>query len=162
MPDGLIDVDDLREIFDISTKIKDPRFTRALAAAGRRMRQWVGDEAYDDALSADPDDETRKATLQFAEAHLVMHFAILGINTALRPTGVVRTEKTDPGGTIVTYHSPKEVAELQAMYLAQADQIATDYLLTDGTVEAFAALITSSQCEGVTRDCGCPVSKCSC
>jgi hypothetical protein len=162
MADGLITVDELREIFDIDPHIGDPRFNKALAAASRRLRTWVGDEAYDDALANDPEDETRQETLQFAEAHLVMHFAVLGINTALRTVGIVRTERVE-GNTVLTYHSPREVAELQALYLGQAEQIAGAYLLSDGTVDAFAVLSSSSsQCEGVTRDCGCPVSKCSC
>jgi len=103
MPDGLITVDDLREIFDINEQIKDPRFSRALSAASLRLRRWVGDDVYDDALSQQPDDLDRAEVLENAEAHLVMGFAIVGINTALRPTGVVRTEKGE-GNVTITYH----------------------------------------------------------
>ena len=161
MADGLIDVDDLREIFDITERIKDGRFTRALTAAGRRMREWVGDEVYEDALLADPEDDTRKEALQYAEAHLVMHFAVLGINTALRPVGIVKTENVE-GNKVLQYHSPKEVAELQALYLGLAEQIAGPYLVSDGTVDSFAMAVSSTQCEAVTRSCGCPVSRCYC
>lgn len=161
MPEVLINVEYLRELFDINPQIADTRFNKALASAGRRLRSWVGDEAYEDALLEVPTDAMRKETLQFAEAHLVMHYAVLGINTALRPVGVVRTERVE-GNTVVTYHSPREVAELQALYLSQAEQIAGVYLLSDGTVDAFTSFFSSSQCEAVTRDCGCPVSKCSC
>lgn len=161
MADGLISVDDLRALFGIADAIKDERFSRALAAAGRRMREWVGDEVYEDALLEVPEDDTRKETLAYAEAHLVMHFAVLGINTALRPKGIVRTEKVE-GDTVLQYHSPKEIADLQALYLAEAEQIAAPYLLSNGTVEAFAVVSTGLQCEAVTRSCGCPIARCYC
>lgn len=154
--DGLITVDELREQFAIDPEIKNPRFTRALAAAGRQMRAWVGDEAYDDALEADPDDETRKADLQLAEAYLVMGLSVLGINTALRPSGIVKTERVE-GNVTVSYHSPAEVEKLQQLYLATAQDIARAYILTDETTtEPFGIAVggSDSSCEGVTRACG--------
>lgn len=132
MSDGLITVDELRELFDIDAGIGDKRFERALAAAGRRMRSWVGDDVYADALDASPDDETRQADLEYAEAHLVMHFAVLGINTALRPTGIVATESVE-GTVTLRYHNPTEIEKLQQEYLDLAEEIARPYLLTDGT-----------------------------
>lgn len=160
--DGLITVADLRNIFAINSHIGDDRFTRALVAAGRRMRSWVGDEVYEDALSDAPADETRQQALAYAEAHLVMHFAVLGINTSLRETGVVKTEKVE-GDVVLQYHSPAEITALQAQYLAMAEQIAAPYLQTNGTVEAFEVLsISGSQCEAATRSCGCPISRCLC
>src|SRR4051794_14291896 len=115
MSDGLITIDELREIFDISADIKPGRLERHLTAAGRKMRVWVGDAAYDDALLDAPEDETRKADLELAEAHLAMSVAILGINTALRARGIVQTETVE-GKTVVRYHSPKEITELQAAF----------------------------------------------
>jgi len=132
MPDGLVDITKLRETFDVSEKLKTGRFTRALAAAGRRMREWVGDDAYDDALSETPDDETRKADLEYAEAHLVMHFAVLGINTALRPTGIVATETVE-GNVTTRYLNPNEISTLQRQYLDIAEELTRPYALTDGT-----------------------------
>lgn len=160
MADGLITVEELREIFDIDPLIKDPRFTRALAAAGRRMRTWVGDEAYDDALLVIPVDETRKADLQYAEAHLVMGFAVLGINTSLRREGIVRSEKVE-GSSVLTYHSPAEIERLQAQYFDEAEQLARSYLLTDGTPGPPLVVTSDEGSETATCLCGCPASKCS-
>lgn len=159
--DGLISVDDLRELFDIDTQIPDARFERALVAAGRRMREWVGDDAYDDALDDNPTDETRADALQFAEAHLAMGFSILGINTALRREGIVRTEKVE-GSAVLTYHSPAEIARLQQLYFDQAESIARPYLVNDGTVLGLSSVISSTQCEAVTRCCRRPISDCTC
>lgn len=132
MSDGLISYEILVAIFDIDSQIKAPRFNRAIVAAGRRMRGWVGDEAYADALLEVPLDATRKEDLEYAEAHLVMHFAVLGINTALRREGIVRTEKV-AGEVTLTYLSPSEVATMQQQYLDQAEELTRPYALGDGT-----------------------------
>lgn len=136
MPDGLITFDELRDIFDIDPQIEEKRFERALTAAGRRMRGWVGDEAYDDALEENPEDPTRKEDLEYAEANLVMHFAVLGINTALRREGIVLSEKIE-GQAVPQYLTPAQVTTLQQQYLDLAEELARPYLLSDGTPGAF-------------------------
>jgi hypothetical protein len=130
--DGLIDVAYLRGLIHIDPNIDDGRFSRAMAAAGRRMRGWVGDAAYNDALLEPPADVTRKEALQYAEAHLVMAFAVLGINTALRPTGIVASESVE-GNTVLRYLNPNEIEKLQQQYLETAEMIARPYLTDDGT-----------------------------
>ena len=163
MPDGLITVAQLREIFDIATSLGDARFNRALSAACRRMREWVGGEAYEDALLETPSDETRKETLQYAEAHLVMSYAVLGINTALRKEGIVRTERDNLANSTVSYHSPNEIAKLQQQFLEQAEYLVSNYL-SDGGGAAVGLLVIggAANCEAVTRSCGCPTSNCGC
>lgn len=153
--DGLITVDELREQFAIDNEILDTRFTRALAAAGRQMRAWVGDAAYDDALLDAPADETRKEDLELAEAHLAYGLSVLGINTALRPGGIVKTERVE-GNVTVNYHSPAEIEKLQQLFLQMAQDIARPYMLVEETtVEPFGIAIgaSDSNCEGVTRTC---------
>jgi hypothetical protein len=155
MADGLITVDELREIFDIDPGISEKRFERHLVAAGREMRTWVGDEAYDDALAAVPNDETRAEALALAEAHLAMRFAIVGLNSPLRPTGVVSEERVE-GNTLVRYLTPKQIAELKEEYLETAQSIAQVYLVVDESDEPFGAVVggSDSNCEAVTRTCG--------
>lgn len=165
MSDGLITVDDLREIFDISNDIGDGRISRHLTAAGRQMRVWVGNAAYDDALKTGPTEEdpeaeaptdaTRKEDLELAEAHLAMSFAVLGINTALRARGIVKTEKVE-SQTVVSYHTPAEITQLQQAYFDTARSLANPYLLTEETTEPFGLLVGdsgSNDCEAVTRGC---------
>lgn len=157
MPDGLITVADLRAIFEISGDIKDPRLARHVVAAGRMMRAWVGDDAYDDALLAVPTDATRKEALELAEAHLTMHYAVLGVNTALRMRGIVHQERSGQGDVIVNYHKPREVMELQEAYLETARSLAGEYLVVEEeSVEPFGAVVggSDSSCEAVTRTCG--------
>ncbi len=153
MSDGLITVDELREIFAISVQIKDPRLERHLTAAGRQMRVWVGDAAYDDALLDNPTDETRKADLELAEAHLAMHYAVLGISTSLRAAGTVKTEKED-NAVVTSYLSPDEVVKLQAAYFETARSLANPYLVLEDVVDDVFGLLVDGgdrQCEAVTR-----------
>jgi hypothetical protein len=158
MPDGLISVTDLREIFDISADIKTGRLERHLVAAGRTMRTWVGDDAYDDALLPVPTDATRKEALELAEAHLAMRFAILGINTALRARGIVKQERSGQGDVIVTYHTPGEMEKLKEEFFNTAHDLAGAYLLpASDEPESFGAVVggSDSSCEAVTRTrCG--------
>jgi len=155
--DGLISVAALREIFDISGDIKDGRLSRHVVAAGRQMRTLVGSEAYDDALLPAPTDPTRKEDLELAEAHLAMSVAILGINTALRARGIVKTERVE-NQTVVTYHTPAEIVALQQAYYDTAISLATPYLLTEAVAAETFGLVAGSgdcdsNCEGVTRTC---------
>jgi len=129
---GLITVADLREQFDISPQVTDGRLTRMLVAAKRRLRGWVGEAAYADALAAAPDDTERQESLELAEAHLAMHFAIVGLNSPLRREGIVAEEKVE-GGTVLRYLNPDQTAALARQYLEIAEEIARPYLVDDGT-----------------------------
>jgi hypothetical protein len=125
----------LREYFEISKDIKDARLTPGIAAASRRLRAWVGDEAYADALLEVPVDADRAADLTSAEAWLAMYFALLGMNTKITPGGVVKTSKVE-GNTTHQYLTPGEMRELACLYFDQAHEIARRYMLTDETPDA--------------------------
>lgn len=153
--DRLITVEDLRQIFNISEDIGEHRLSRHIAAASRELREWVGDEAYDDAVSAEPTDESRAEDLELAEAHLAMHFAILGLNTALRPTGIVKTERVE-NQVSISYHSPSEIVALQQAYMETAESLARPYTLVEETTEVFGVAVGGSSetdCEAITRSC---------
>lgn len=132
---ALIDVTKLRDMFYIQSGIADGRLTPAIAAASRRLKGWVGASAY-----ADAGDQDRQADLQYAEAHLAMHFALLGINTHLTHRGVVKTEKAE-GDVVLSYLGPAEMQQLAQQYLEQAEEIAAPYLLSDATTNADMAVI---------------------
>ena len=126
---ALIDEPKLRDIYNISADVKSGLLARAIGAASRRPTQWVGAAAY---ASTNPE---TKSDLEFAEAQLAMHFALLGMNTVITPGGVVRTQKVE-GDTVITYLTPNETKQLAAEYLAQAEEAARPYALADGTPDA--------------------------
>jgi hypothetical protein len=136
----------LRNRYDINKDIVDGRLTPHIGAASRRLKQWVGAEAYADALSETPTDGLRKLDLENAEAALAMHYALPGLNTVVTPKGVVKTTKEGGamGGNIVfSYLTPNEIRQLSELYLANAEEIARPYLLTDGVPSADFMLVES-------------------
>jgi uncharacterized protein YfaP (DUF2135 family) len=152
MSDGLITVDEFRDRFDIAADIDEKRLAPHLAAAGRRMREWVGDDAYTDALLDAPVDATRKETLENAEAHIAMAFALVGLNTALRTKGMIKGERSGEGNVITSYFSPNEVAAYQQVYLDTAEAIARPYILNSGVAGA-VAVADLERTEGATVPC---------
>ena len=125
----------LREMFDIHKDVKSGRLTRHIGAASRRMRTMIGDEAYADALLDSPTNAERKEDFIQAEASLAMHFAVFGLNTVVRPSGLVKTEKVE-GDLVLQYMTPKDMADLSQLYLEMAEEILRPYALADGTPHA--------------------------
>lgn len=141
MADTLINAISLREYFDISADIIDGRLTPHIGAASRRLKAWVGAEAYADALEVAPTNPLRAEDLKNAEAALAMHFAVPGLNTKLTPGGVVKTSKVE-GNTVLSYLTPNETRQLKELYLEQAEELARPYALADGTPDAEFALVS--------------------
>jgi hypothetical protein len=122
------------------------------------LQKWVPADTY---ATTDPD---TLAILQNAEAHLAMHFAVLGFNSPISAKGVFITETSTEGKAVRRYLAPKETAELASMYLDTAQNMVMDYMTTDGTPAApFETIDGSSDCtidtscEAVsfwTRSCG--------
>jgi hypothetical protein len=136
----LITAATLHDYFEISKDVKDTRLTPGIAVASRRLRLWVGDDVYTDALAEAPQDADRAADLKSAEAWLAMYFALLGMNTKITPGGVVKTSKVE-GNTVIQYLTPAEIRELARLYFDQAHEIARRYMLTDETPEAEFAVL---------------------
>ena len=133
----------LREMFDIHSDVQNSRLKLAIAAGSRRLRSMVGDTAYDDATADTPSDAERRENLQYAEGCLAMHFAILGLNTQIRPTGVVKNERVE-GEVLVTYLSPKEIYDLAMLYLDQAEEITRPYKADE--LPATAEIVETQEC----------------
>lgn len=137
----LVSEDELRAAFAIDSEVDDDRLTMALAPANSRIKVWVGDEAYNDAIAETPDDALRALVLKSAAAHLAMGYVILGLNTPIRPTGIISSESVE-GNKTVSYLRPGEVTALQQQYLDKAEEIARPYLLSDGTPTALTLVAT--------------------
>lgn len=129
---ALIDAAYMRDAFQIHPDIKDGLLLARIGVASRRLKGWVGADVYEDAEGNTPQDVGRKADLQLAEAHLAMHFALLGLNTQLRPTGVVKSERAE-GEVLVSYLTPREISDLSTQFLETAEEMVRGYILSDGT-----------------------------
>lgn len=128
---ALVTEDELRAAFAIDTEVDDDRLIMALAPADARIKEWVGDEVYEDATDAMPADSLRSLVLKSAAAHLAMGYVILGLNTPIRPTGIVSSEAVE-GVKTVSYLRPSEIQNLQQQYFERAEEIARPYLLAQG------------------------------
>ena len=136
---GLINVTELRDWFAVSPDITDARLSLSLDTASLRLRDWVGADAYADAQAESPTDPTRRDVMRAAEAHLVMHFALLGLNTVLRPGGVVKQEQVE-GSVLVQYLNPADLENLALQYLNAAEELSRAYALNDTTPPAGVAV----------------------
>ena len=128
----LLDADDVRARFDIDPGITDARLDLHIGSASRRLRQWVGDTAYADALLATPTDADRAVDLQNAEAHLAFHYAVYGLNYVLSSKGIVATAMSAEGKEMRKYLSPVETQAVASQMLEVAREIAEPYTILDG------------------------------
>lgn len=131
---ALIDATEFRSRFDISSDILDARITPHIGAASRRLRRWVGDAVYAQAVAGV--DADTKADLQQAEAYLAYHFALAGMHFNMTTKGVTATAMAAEGKEIRRYISPAEVAELSAQMLELAREIVEPYTVIDSVPDS--------------------------
>jgi hypothetical protein len=127
----LISADDVRARFDIDPDILDARLDSHIGSASRRLRRWVGDSAYADALEGTPTDADRKVDLQNAEAHLAFHYAVYGLNYVLSSKGIVATAMSAEGKEMRKYLTPAETQAVANQMLEVAREIAEPYSIID-------------------------------
>lgn len=133
----LISADEFRERFDVSEDIENKRITPHIGAASRRLRKWVGGEIYDRALSPADNDDTDAdlvADLKNAEAHLTMHFAIVGFNSPLSSKGILAVARTSEGREMRQYLPPEDTAQVAVQFLELAREIAGPYIAADSGI----------------------------
>ena len=160
MSQTLIDVAEFRERFDVDGEIKDTRLKPHIRSASTRLRQWVTDTVYTAVLAEKTDGEPstdRAEDLCNAEAHLAMHFAILGLNTPFSSKGVVSLAMAAEGRERRQYLPPEDTKRLAEEFLEIARSMATPYIAADGAVAveivstAGDCCLADTSCEAVTR-----------
>ena len=157
---ALIDVNGLRDRFDIddAESYPDERIELHIFSAARRLRGWVGDATYAQAgLDAEDEDYDAElaAILKNAEAHLTMHYAIVGFQYPLHANGILSTSMADEGREIRKYLSPDQTAAVARQFLEAAESMASPYMTssTDPMPEVVFSSVDDLSCEGVTRPC---------
>lgn len=145
----LIDETELRERFDLHISLKKGRVEWGIRAAARRLRQWVGAAVYDATLAQNGDgsnlsdtDRDRLFDLKDCEAALAMHFLILGLNTQVRPQGLVVEEKLSEGGTVIRLRNAQDTQAFIEFYLQQAWEMARPYRV-EGSDSGFEFAVVS-------------------
>lgn len=133
MAETLISVEDFRERFDIDEEIDKSRIAPAIWSASRRLRKWVTDATYTNALSEDEQYAELQDCLKNAEAHLAYHYAVLGLNYPIASKGIVATAMSGEGKEMRKYLTPVETAQVMAQMLELAREIAEPFMADDGT-----------------------------
>jgi hypothetical protein len=147
----LISADDLKDRFDISPDIKQSRLDPNIGSASRRLRKWVGEDVYAQALGTDAQYDDLRSDLKNAEAHLAYHFAVFGLNSPMSTKGMVVTSQSDKGGEMRKYLAPKETAELAQYFLDMAQEIAGPYMLAVDSTIVFE-VVGDEDAEASTRE----------
>lgn len=130
----LIDTAEFRTRFDISPDVTDARLTPHIGSASRRLRRWVSDAVYDQAV-LDVDTDV-KNDLQNAEAYLAFHFALLGLHFNLSSKGVLVEAQAGEGTERRRYLLPDQIAALSTQMLEIAREIAEPWTNLDQVPES--------------------------
>lgn len=147
----LITSDELKTVrYGISKDFNPARLDPYVIAASERLRGWVGDTVYDDALTA-PDGATarvqaRRAVLKVAEGDLAMSYLTLNLNTFITPDGQL-VESKGEGNATNRYLSPDQIAKAAQAWLSQAYLLATPYLLSGDVPDSAVELQTIDLCQ---------------
>lgn len=152
----LISAAEFSERFDIDDAIDAKRITPHIGAASRRLRKWVGDSVYANALTEGSEYEDLQADLKNAEAHLTYHFAVRGFNFPMSSKGVVATSMSSEGQEMRKYLTPDQTEEVASQMLELAREIAEPYLISDGTPGGGFVLVEEDPLAGeaTTRNYG--------
>jgi len=152
MPNELITAAEIRNdhasaLYGVSKEIKLTRITPYVIAASVRLRSWVGDAAYDDALdvpsiAALPVAEQRQITqrraiLKAAEGDLTMSYLVANLNSAIRPQGLLAETKVE-GQTTERYFTPEQTQARAREFFEQAVILVEPYRVTEIDAEIFA------------------------
>ena len=124
---SLTDTDFIREYHDLLENMPpDPFLNNMIRRGERKLRKWVGDEAYDDASSPTPSDPDRAADLKDAEAELVIFYAIPKLNLKIGDSGILQSGQHGEGS--YTLATPAQIEKLRAMYFQNAEDYAGKYM----------------------------------
>ncbi len=113
-----------------SSVLADDRISAFFADATRRLKRWVGTEAYADAALVTPVDPDRAAALKDAEAFLVIAEGLPSWNRAAVGAGIVKEKgigvRRDQGQIVLL--TPEEINAEVKRAVEQAERSAYPYI----------------------------------
>ncbi len=145
----LISAADVIERFDVDSDIDPLRFEPHIQTASRRLRKWVGEANYAEALAfaAGNDlDEPLLQDLRNAEAHLAFHYMVYGLNYPFTSKGIVATVMSSEGKEMRKFLTPAETQAVAVQMLELAREIAEPYMPLDGTPTGSFEVVSDGEC----------------
>jgi hypothetical protein len=123
----LNDAASIREYHDFPTsRPSDTFITRHLKRATAKVKEWVGQAAYDEAASTPPPDPDKAETIKDMEAELFMYYAVVKLNINIGDQGITQSIRSQDGGTIMVA-SPNQIEKLRSFYFQNAEDFWTQY-----------------------------------
>ena len=122
----------VRALGGLPSSITDSILEPFFGPAGRRLKEWVGAEAYSDAEQTTPEDTDRAAALIDAEAYLVLFYAAPRLNMVIADSGIITYKVTGASSDEFTYLKPEDLEELRQVWLRDAISACHSYMIKAG------------------------------
>jgi hypothetical protein len=106
--------------------------------ADRRLKEWVGEEAYADADLPSPTDPERSAALRDAEAYLVLYYSAPRLNMVLSGSGIVTYQSDTSTTDELTFLKPDQLEVLRQGWLNDAVTACKQYIIKAGVTVGIA------------------------
>ncbi|MFC1483679.1 hypothetical protein ACFL5M_06430 [Candidatus Neomarinimicrobiota bacterium] len=122
----------VRALGGLPTGIDDNTLAPFFGPAARRLRQWVGEAAYEDADASTPVDTARAAALKDAEAYLVLYYVAPRLNMVLGDSGIITYKIVGSSADEFTYLTPENLEILRQAWLRDAVSTCREYITKAG------------------------------
>jgi hypothetical protein len=122
----------VRALGGLPVGIDDNTLTPFFGPAARRLKQWVGDAAYEDAEASTPVDAARAAALKDTEAYLVLYYVAPRLNMVLGDSGIITYKIVGSSADEFTYLSPENLEILRQLWLRDAVRTCREYIIKAG------------------------------
>lgn len=122
----------VRALGGLPASIDDDTLAPFFGPAARRLKQWVGDTAYEDAEASTPEDTERAAALKDTEAYLVLYYVAPRLNMVLGDSGIITYKIVGSSADEFTYLTPENVEKLRQVWLRDAVSACREYISKAG------------------------------
>lgn len=128
----------VRALGGLPTSIDDNTLAPFFGPAARRLKQWVGETAYDDAGASTPVDTERAAALKDGEAFLVLYYVAPRLNMVLGDSGIITYKIVGSSADEFTYLTPENLEKLRQAWLRDAVNSCREYINQAGVIVGVA------------------------
>ncbi|UCH61887.1 MAG: hypothetical protein JSU77_08735 [Fidelibacterota bacterium] len=128
----------VRALGGLPSSITDSILNPFFGPAGRRLKEWVGAEAYSDAEQSTPEDADRAAALKDAEAYLALYYAAPRLNMVIADSGIITYKVTGTSSDEFTYLKPQDLEALRQVWLRDAVSACRPYIIKAGVTVGFS------------------------
>ncbi|UCH09067.1 MAG: hypothetical protein JSU61_07405 [Fidelibacterota bacterium] len=122
----------VRALGGLPSGIDDATLAPFFGPASRRLKEWVGNEAYSDAEQSTPEDGDRAAALKDAEGYLVLYYAAPRLNMVIGDSGIITYKIDGTSSDEFTYLAPRELERLREVWLQDAVSSCRVYIIKAG------------------------------